>query len=159
MQTSDREFTVDIARAIVTPVDPQMLTYLEADAEAYFADPREALATGRKSTELGSGVEVAVGVTAVALYVAQAALDVVLEESIKKGVDGIRGFLNRRRKPGNELAGRPDVPTFTDEQIDLAAAAVTAVARGRGLDAAAATTLATAVRDRLPRKPAPPSGD
>ncbi|WP_433795680.1 hypothetical protein [Actinoplanes sp. CA-252034] len=151
MQTSDREFTVDIARAIVAPVDPEMLPYLEADAEAYFADPRGALADRRQAPELGSGVEVAVGLAAVALYVAQAALDVVLEESIKKGVDGVRGFLNRRRKAGDELTGRTDVPTFTDEQIELVTAAVTGVAKGRGLDAAAAAALATAVRDRLPR--------
>jgi hypothetical protein len=159
VQTSDREFTVEIARAIVGETDPDQLPYVDADAEAYFADPRRALTTRRPGTPLGSGVEVAVGLTAVALYIAQAALDVVLEESIKKGVDGVRGFLKRRRKPKDELVARSDVPTFSDEQIERVTDAVTGLAKGRGLDPAAAAALAAAVRDRLPREPGPTTRD
>ncbi|MEV4277939.1 hypothetical protein [Actinoplanes xinjiangensis] len=158
MQTSDREFTVEIARAIVGETDPDQLPYVDADAEAYFADPRGALKARPQGTPLGSGVEVAVGLTAVALYVAQAALDVVLEESIKKGISGVREFLKSRRKPTNDLVAGPGVPTFSDEQIHRVTDAVAGLARGRGLDTAAATALADAVRERLPREPGPSTG-
>jgi hypothetical protein len=159
VQTSDREFTVEIARAVVGSVDPDQLPYVDADAEAYFADPRRALRPRRQGTPLGSGVEVAVALSAVALYVAKAALDFALEKGFEGGTRKARGFLTRRRDRRDELAARSDVPTFSDEQIERVTEAVTGLAKGRGLDAAAAAALATAVRERLPRRAGPTTGD
>lgn len=156
MQTSDREFVAEIARVIVAAADPDSVRFVAADAEAYFAGPRRATARPGPDTPLGSGLEAAVtGLTVAAVYVAHKALDVYLEEAIKKGTGGVRRFLRRRRGPAAPLG----VPAFSEEQIEQICQAVAGVAKGRGLDAAAAETLAAAVRERLPREPGPAATD
>jgi hypothetical protein len=154
VQTSDREFVVEIARAIVAPVDPGSVRYVAADAESYFADPRRALARRGPQTPLGSGLEIAVtGLTVAAVYIAEKSLDVYLEATIRKGAGRVRSLMDRARRRPPALPD--DAPTFSDEQIERISQAVTGVAKGRGLDPAAAAGLAAAVRERLPRDPGP----
>lgn len=155
MRTRDREFVVEIARAIVAPVDPESVRFVEADAEAYFADPRRALARPGSQKPLGSGLEVAVtGLTVAAVYIADKSLGVFVEVAVKTAADRARQFFKRRSEPSAPL----DVPAFSEEQREQVRDAVVAVAKGRGLDATAAEALAEAVCERLPRDPGAATG-
>jgi hypothetical protein len=156
VESRDQELVVAIAEAIVRPVDPAVVRYVAADAEAYFADPRRALARAGAKKPLGSGLEDFLPTLGVAAhFVAGKAVDVYLEATIKKTHRGVFAFVKRRWGRHNELR---NVPAFTDEQVARVVRSVAEAATAHGLDAAGADALAVAVRDRLPRKVEPGGG-
>jgi len=132
-----------MARGIVTAIDPVQEKYLDADAAAYFADPERALSTVESDTPLGSGWEVlGHGLTIVALFVGQKALDVGAE----KAIEGVLGGIRRgRRKPKP-----PDLPQLTPEQREKIRTSVIAAAGEQGLDPTRAYSLAQAVVQQFP---------
>jgi hypothetical protein len=160
VEAHDQEFVVAIAKAIVGSVDPAGVRYVDADAAAYFADPRRALARADADTPLGSGLEdVLPSLGIAALYVAQKAFDSYLEEALKKSKQGLGALLKRhRRRKEKTPALLRDVPPLSEDQIAQVFRAVVEAAGARGLDAEGADSLAAAVRDRLPGKIEPGGG-
>jgi hypothetical protein len=138
MTAENRELVVEVARAIVATVDPTQEKFLDADAEAYFADPESALSTVETDTSLGSGWELLEhGLTIIALFVGQRALDVGAETAI----EGVLGRIRRgRRKPKT-----PDLPALTPAQTEKIRKSVIAAAGEQGLDPTVADNLAQAV--------------
>lgn len=149
MKTHDEDFVVAIATAIVAAVDPDSVRYVEADAEAYFADPRRALDPSGSDTPLGSGLEDFLpSLTFVALYVAQKAVDYVTEETISRG---FRKALDQVKRP------RPALAAFDEAQAERVRRSVVDSAKQRGLDQIAAEALAGEVLTRLEPDRANPS--
>ena len=142
MKANDRELVVEVARGIVTALDPEQERYLEADADAYFADPGRALSRAGADTPLGSGLEfVGAGLTIVALYVAEKALDVVTEKTMESFLEKLK---IRRHKPAVR-----DLPELTETQVENVRRSVVAAAGKQGLDPVTADHIALTVVERL----------
>jgi hypothetical protein len=141
VQNDDRDLVVAIARGIVVSLDSGQEKYLDADAESYFADPGRALSGANSDTPLGSGLELlGPGLTAVALFVAEKAVDVVTD----RAADGILDRIRSRRR-----AALPDSPELTAAQTEQVRRSVIAAAGKQGLDPTAADDLALAVVEQL----------
>jgi hypothetical protein len=143
MTAETRVLVVEVARGIVTALDPRQEKYLDADADAYFADPDRALSAAGSDRALGSGWEtIGQSLTIVALFVGQKALDMGVENAIDNAVGGI---LRSRRKPQ-----APDLPPLTGAQAEKIRRSVVAAAGAHGLDPTAAYDLAQAVVKQFP---------
>jgi hypothetical protein len=143
MTAGDHEIVVEVARGIVAAIDPQQEKYLDVDADAYFADPERALSAAGADKPLGSGWEIlGHGLTIIALFVGQKALEVATENAIEGVVGGIR---RGRRKPKT-----PDLPQLTPAQREAIRRSVIAAAGKEGLDPTTADNLAQAVVRQFP---------
>jgi hypothetical protein len=141
----NRELVVEVARGIVAAVDPVQEKYLDADAEAYFADPERALSTVETDTTLGSGWEVLEhGLTIVALFVGQKALDMGTETAI----ESVAGEIRRGRRKTRS----PSLPELTPAQREKIRRSVLAAAGEPGRDPTTADDLAQAVMRQFPAK-------
>ncbi|MET3421365.1 hypothetical protein BJ973_000577 [Actinoplanes tereljensis] len=132
---------VAVARGIFVALDSGQEKYLEADAESYFADPARALSAAGSDTPLGSGLELlGPGLTVVALFLAEKAVDVVADKTVDSILDKLK---SRRRK------ALPAPPELTAAQTEEIRRSVIAAAGKQGLDPTTADDLALAVVEQL----------
>jgi hypothetical protein len=158
----NEELVVALARAMVATIDPDRLRYFDADAEAYFDDPRHAIARTGGDTPLGSGLETFVAaLTPVALYVAGKVIDYVTQETIAEAGKRVRHHWALRRRPSKRArvittdsadSALRDIRPLSAEEVGQIRRLVVDAAKECGVTADAADDLAGAVLAHLPRQ-------
>jgi hypothetical protein len=153
MSVRDREgATRPLAKDLVAAIAPEELDQFDRTADTFFADPRSVLPSNGRGEPLGSGVETAVGIAAILLYIADKVVDYLVAVSIDRARMTGRRILPRVIRVivrPRRVTSPDDVPPFTADQREALTDIIVSSGERWGLQRQRSQEIAAIVIDNL----------